>query len=248
MDRLIYVAMAGAQQLFNQQAVVAHNLANAGTAGFKADTTAFRVAPVSGPGPSTRAYAVETTPSADLAAGHVEHTGRDLDVAIQGDGLFAVQTLDGNEAYTRNGSFQLSPDGVLTTSSGLTVLGDGGPISVPPNSNITIAKDGTISLTTLGQSAANVTVLGRLKLVNPDKAGLLKGADGLFRLKGGETAEMDDNVTLVSNALEGSNVSSVGAMIDMIALARRFDLSMHMLQNAESDSQRATQLLAINQG
>lgn len=246
MDRMIYVAMAGANQLFHQQAVVAHNLANAGTAGYKADTTAFRVAPVVGGGLATRAYAVETTPGADFAAGSIQKTGRELDVAIQGDGFFAVQAADGNEAYTRNGSFQVSPDGVLTTSSGLTVLGDGGPISVPPDSNLTIAKDGTVSLTTFGQSAANVTVLGRLKLVNPDKANVVKGPDGLFRLRGGDTADVDETVTLVSGSLEGSNVNAVSTMIDMIALARQFDLSMRLLQNAETDSQRATQLLAIN--
>ena len=157
-----------------------------------------------------------------------------------------MQTADGNEAYTRNGSFQVSPDGVLTTSAGLTVLGDGGPISVPPDSNLTIAKDGTVSLTTFGQSSANVTVLGRLKLVNPDKASVVKGADGLFRLHGGDTADVDETVTLVSGSLEGSNVNAVSTMIDMIALARQFDLSMRLLQNAESDAQRATQLLAIN--
>ena len=243
MDRMIYVAMAGASQLFHQQSVVAHNLANAGTAGYKADTTAFRVAPVAGPGLATRAYAVETTPGADLTAGSIQKTGRELDVAIQGDGFFAVQTVDGNEAYTRNGSFQVSADGVLTTSSGLTVLGDGGPISVPPDSNLTIAKDGTVSLTTFGQSAANVTVLGRLKLVNPDKASLVKG---LFRVNGGDTADVDETVTLVSGSLEGSNVNAVSTMIDMISLARQFDLSMRLLQNAETDAQRADALLAIN--
>lgn len=246
MDRMIYVAMGGANQLFHQQAVVAHNLANAGTAGYKADTTAFRVAPVSGPGLATRAYGVETTTGADLTGGSIQKTGRELDVAIQGDGFFAVQAADGNEAYTRNGSFQVSPDGVLTTSSGLTVLGDGGPISVPPDSNLTIAKDGTVSLTTFGQSSANVTVLGRLKLVNPDKASVVKGPDGLFRLNGGDTADVDEAVTLVSGSLEGSNVNAVSTMIDMIALARQFDLSMRLLQNAETDAQRATQLLAIN--
>lgn len=246
MDRMIYVAMAGASQLFHQQSVVAHNLANAGTAGYKADTTAFRVAPVTGPGLATRAYAVETTPGADLTAGSIQKTGRELDVAIQGDGFFAVQTADGNEAYTRNGSFQVSADGVLTTSGGLTVLGDGGPISVPPDSNLTIAKDGTVSLTTFGQSAANVTVLGRLKLVNPDKASLVKGADGLFRVNGGDTADVDETVTLVSGSLEGSNVNAVSTMIDMISLARQFDLSMRLLQNAETDAQRADALLAIN--
>src|SRR5687768_680642 len=128
MDRLIYLAMTGAQQLLQQQAVASHNLANVGTNGYKAETTAFRVAPlVGGPGHATRAYAVASTTGADLAPGAIQATGRDLDVAIEGDGFLAVQALDGSEGYTRNGSLDISPDGELRTRTGLTVLGEGGP-------------------------------------------------------------------------------------------------------------------------
>jgi flagellar basal-body rod protein FlgF len=177
MDRLIYLAMAGAQQLLQQQAVTAHNLANAGTTGYKAETTAFRVAPVVGPGMPTRAYAVDTTTGADLTPGSVQATGRDLDVAIEGPGFFSVEAKDGTEAYTRSGSFDVSPDGELITRTGLTVLGEGGPITVPPDSKIQVGRDGTVSATTPGQSAT-VNVVGRLKLVNPAAADVQKSADG----------------------------------------------------------------------
>jgi flagellar basal-body rod protein FlgF len=243
LDRLIYLAMAGAQQLLQQQAVTAHNLANAGTTGFKAESAAFRVAPVNGPGDPTRAYAIETTPGADLTPGTLQDTARDLDVAIEGPGFFAVQAKDGTEAYTRAGSFDVSPDGELITRTGLTVLGEGGPITVPPDTKVSIGRDGTVSGITYGQSAA-VNVLGRLKLVNPAAAEVQKGGDGLFRMRSGDAADADEAVTVKAGALEGSNVNAVAAMVDMINLARNFEMQMKLLQNADGNEQRANQLLS----
>jgi flagellar basal-body rod protein FlgF len=247
MDRLIYLAMAGAQQLLQQQAVTAHNLANASTTGYKAETTTFRVAPVVGPGMATRAYALDSTPGADLASGAVQATGRDLDVAIEGPGFFAVEATDGTEAYTRAGSFDVSPDGQLLTRTGLTVLGEGGPIVVPPDSRIQVGRDGTVSAVTPGQSAA-VNVLGRLKLVNPAAGEVQKGADGLFRLRSGQPADADDTVSVTAGALESSNVNPVAAMVDMINLARNFEMQMKLIQNADGNEQRANQLLAATGG
>jgi flagellar basal-body rod protein FlgF len=244
MDRLIYLAMTGAQQLLQQQAVASHNLANASTAGFRADTTAFRVAPVvGGPGLPTRAYAVETVPGSDLSQGAIQGTGRDLDAAINGPGFFAVQGTDGTEAYTRSGSFDISPEGELRTRDGRTVLGDGGPIQIPADARISIGQDGTISATTTGNGGTTTNV-GRLKLVNPQAGEIRKGADGLFRMKNGGSADADPAVTVTSGALEGSNVNPVSAMVEMISLARQFELQMKLLQHAEGNSQRASQLLA----
>lgn len=246
MDRLIYIAMTGAQQLLQQQAVSAHNLANAGTTGFKAETQAFRVAPVSGPGLPTRAYAVDTTTGADLTPGALQSTGRDLDVAIEGEGFFAVQARDGTEAYTRAGSFALNADGELTTRSGLTVLADSGPVVVPPDSKVSVGADGTVSVVSAGQSSANVQVIARLKLVNPPRTDITKGADGLFRTRGGNPAAADPNVKVAAGSLEASNVNAVNAMVDMINLARQFEMQMKLLQNVESNDQRATQILSSN--
>jgi flagellar basal-body rod protein FlgF len=244
MDRLIYLAMTGAQQLLQQQAVASNNLANASTAGYKAETAAFRVAPlVGGPGHPTRAFAVASTTGADLAPGAIQTTGRELDVAIEGDGFLAVQALDGNEGYTRNGSLAVSPEGELRTRTGLTVLGEGGPMTVPPDSRITIGRDGTVSAVTEGPQANAVTVVGRLKLVKIDKTDVVRGGDGLFRTRSGDPADADPAVVVTSGALESSNVNSVAAMVDMINLARSFELQMKLLQHAESNEQRATQIL-----
>lgn len=246
MDRLIYIAMTGAQQLLEQQAVAAHNLANASTTGYKAEMSAFRVAPVSGPGLATRAYAVDTTTGADLTPGALQPTGRDLDVAIQGEGFLTVQGRDGTEAYTRDGGLSVNPDGELTTRSGLTVLGEGGPIIVPPDSRISIGQDGTVSVTTNGQSAASVTNVGQLKLVNPSRGDVVKGQDGLFRMRSGAPADSDRSVIVVGGTLEASNVNAVTAMVDMINLARQFEMQMKLIQNTESNEQRAAQLLSTN--
>ena len=247
MDRLIYLAMTGAQQLLQQQAVASNNLANASTAGYKAETMAFRVAPVvGGPGHATRAYAVSSTTGADLAPGPIQATGRDLDVAIEGDGFIAVQGLDGSEAYTRNGSLDVSPDGELRTRTGLTVLGEGGPIIVPPDSRITIGRDGTVSAVQEGPQANTVAVVGRLKLVKIDRADVTRGGDGLFRTRNGDAADADPTVAVAAGAVEGSNVNAVSAMVDMINLARQFEMQMKLLQSAEQNEQRATQVLGQN--
>ena len=247
MDRMIYLAMAGAQQLLQQQAVAAHNLANAGTTGYKSETAAFRVAPVVGPGLPTRAYVLDSTTGADLTPGAVQATGRNLDVAVEGQGFFAVESLDGTEAYTRDGGFDVSPEGQLITRDGLTVLGESGPIVVPPGSKLQIGRDGTVSATAPDESAA-VSVLGRLKLVNPAANAVLKGPDGLFRLRSGQPANADPAVSVVAGAVESSNVNAVAAMVDMINLARNFDMQMKLLQNADGNEQRANQLLAAGGG
>lgn len=244
MDRLAFIAMTGAQQVLHQQAVTAHNLANVSTTGYKAETAAFRVAPVTGPGLATRAYAVDSTTGTDFTPGALQATGRELDVAIDGDGFFAVEARDGVEAYTRSGSFDLSPEGELTTRSGQPVLGEGGPISVPPNANITIGRDGTVSATIAGQSSANVSVLGKLKLVNPPPGTLAKSVDGLFRPRTGGALDADPAVNVAAGKLESSNVNPVSAMVDMINLARAFEMQMKLLQSVDANEQRATQLLA----
>jgi flagellar basal-body rod protein FlgF len=244
MDRLIYIAMTGAQQQFHQQAVTANNLANASTAGYKAETSGFRTAQVVGPGLPARAYALNATQGADLSAGALQRTGAPLDVAIEGDGFFAVQALNGNEAYTRGGSFKISPEGELQTRGGLPVLGEGGPISIPQDSRIAIGADGTISAVDLGQSAANVLIVGRLKLVNPERSDLVRGADGLFRTRSGDPADADPNVKVVGGAVEDSNVNTVSTMVEMINLARQYELHMKILQTADANAQRANQLLS----
>lgn len=242
---MIYVAMSGAKQILEQQAAVAQNLANASTTGYRAMTSAFRAVQVQGEGAPTRAFVVDSTPGANFGSGPLEGTGRDLDVAVQGQGWIAVQAADGSEAYTRNGSLQVDPNGMLQTRDGLNVLGSGGPISIPPDSIISVAKDGTVSVLPTAPPPKSVNAIGQIKLVNPDERTLVRGGDGLFRLADGGTAPADPSVTLVSRSLEGSNVNMVEQMVSMISLARQYDLQMQLLSNAKQNAAQASQILSV---
>jgi flagellar basal-body rod protein FlgF len=240
MDRMIYLSMSGAKATMQRQDVLANNLANASTTGFRAELQAFRAVPVRGDGASTRVYALETTTGYDPAAGPAQQTGRPLDVALQGNAWLAVQGFDGTEAYTRMGSLQVDAEGTLMTSGGRTVLGDGGPIQLPPDSTPQIAADGTL---TVRQPNGSLTPVGRLKLVTPE-APLARGDDGLFRAAEGDLPA-DPNARLQDGALEGSNVNPIENMVAMIAAARQFEAQMKMLQTAEKDEQSAGQLLSL---
>ena len=239
MDRVIYLAMAGAKATLQRQDVLAHNLANASTNGFRAELTAFRAVPVRGDGASTRVYALETTPGYNPEPGPIATTGRSLDVAVAGQGWLALQSLDGTEAYTRNGSLDVNNEGLLVSRSGLPVLGDGGPITVPANAQVTIGGDGTLTATVGNGRPQGI---GRLKLVTPEAA-LLRGDDGLFRAADGDLPA-DAAARLQSGALEGSNVSPVESMVAMIAAARQFEQQMKMLQTSQEREQSATKLLS----
>ena len=246
MDRLIYTAMTGASQAFMRQAGVANNLANASTTGFRAMEHRFRAVPVQGPGAPTRAFVVDASVANVFDQGPLMATGRPLDVAVQGAGWIAVEGANGTEAYTRAGNLQVNVNGQLQTASGLNVLGDGGPIAIPPDNNITISPDGTVSAVPLFGTPNNVNVVGRIKLVNPPENQLVRGDDGLFRVQGGAPAEVDENVKLAAATLEGSNVNPVDSMVSMISLARQFETQIKMLQTADANANKASQILSMN--
>ena len=246
MDRLIYTAMTGAKHVFMQQAGTANNLANASTIGFKAQEHRFRAVPVISEAMPTRAFTVDASVSDVLDEGPLMFTGRNLDVAVQGRGWLAVQLPDGSEAYTRAGSLDVDVSGLLQTKSGYNVAGDGGPITVPPDNRIEIAPDGTVSVVPTFGTPNNANAIGRLKLVNPPEADLLRGADGLFRLRDGQPAPADERVRVASGVLEGSNVNVTDAMVNLISLSRQFEMQVKMLQTADTNAQRADQLLSLN--
>ena len=246
MDRLIYTAMTGAKHILEKQATTSHNLANATTTGFRSQVDQFRAVQVQGAILPTRAFVVDSTTGSDFRGGAIQHTGRELDVAVQGDGWLAVQAADGTEAYTRNGSLKTDENGLLLTRDGRPVVGDGGQLSIPPGRNIAVGKDGTISLVPDGSEATGLTAIGRLKLVNPPEADLRRGDDGLFRLKDGKPANADPNVAVISGALESSNVNVVDEMVNMISLARQFDMQIKLLQHAENNDGKAAQLLSMS--
>lgn len=241
MDRMIFLSMAGASAMLDRQAVLANNLANVSTNGFRAELHASRSVPVEGSGASTRVYALETSVGYDASEGPMTPTGRSLDVAMKGNAWLALQSLDGTEAYTRAGSLTVRENGTLVNHNGLTILGEGGPIQVPPNSELSIAGDGTVSASS---GTAPPETIGKLKLVTPD-AQLLRGNDGLFRSAGGAALPADPEAKLQGGALEGSNVSPVGAMVAMISASRQFESQMKLLQTAEADEKAAAQLLSV---
>lgn len=246
MDRLIYTAMTGAKHVFMQQAGTANNLANASTVGFKAQEHRFRAVPVLGEGMPTRAFTVDASVSDVFDEGPLMFTGRSLDVAVQGRGWLAVQLPDGSEAYTRAGSLDVDVTGLLQTKSGYPVVGDGGPISVPPDNRVEIAPDGTVSVVPSFGTPNNANAIGRLKLVNPPEGNLVRGADGLFRLSNGQPAPADEQVRVASGTLEGSNVNVTDAMVNLISLSRQFEMQIKLLQTADTNAQRADQLLSLN--
>jgi flagellar basal-body rod protein FlgF len=242
MDRMLYIAMGGAKEVMQKQAVVAHNLANASTDGFRAELNAFRATPVFGPGlHPTRAHVVETTVATDFSPGIVRHTGNDLDVAVSGRGWIAVQTPDGGEAYTRAGGLKTSVRGNLQTQAGFNVLGDGGPIVLPPDSNFTLARDGTVSAIPTSGALNAVIVVGRMKLVNPPDDQLKRGEDGLFRTT--TPAVADANVQLNVGAVEGSNVNAAQTLVEMISAQRQYEMQLKLISEAEDNDQSANKLL-----
>lgn len=244
MDRLIYTAMTGANAAAHRQAVLANNLANVSTNGFRAELSTYRAVPVRGEGSTTRVMAIEATPGWLDLPGSPQRTGRAMDAMTTGNAWFAVQGLDGTEAYTRNGSFEIDATGLLKTNTGLTVLSDGGaPITVPQGAELTLGSDGTLSAKVGNQPP---TGIGRLKLATPTAQDPLKrGDDGLFRTTSGDPMPNDVNARLQLGVIEGSNVNAIETMVGMIQTARQFEAQTRLMQTAEADDRAAAQLLGL---
>ncbi len=245
MDRMLYVAMSGAKQIMLAQAVNNNNLANVNTSGFRADLDAFRSMPVYGPGYPSRVYTATERPGTDVSSGALTTTGRELDVAVNGTGWMTVQAPDGSEAYTRAGDFRVSVNGQLETGAGHPVMGNGGPIAIPPFDKIEIGADGTISILPVGQSPNALAVVDRIKLVNPPSRDMEKGVDGLMRVKGQQDAPSDASVNLANGVLESSNVNAVAAMVKMIELSRHYETQIKMMRVAQDNDVAATQMMKM---
>ena len=244
MDRLIYTAMTGASAAAHRQSVLANNLANASTNGFRSELASYRAVPLRGEGAATRVFALEATSGHLDTPGSAQRTGRNLDAMAVGNAWFGVQGLDGTEAYTRNGAMEVMPDGTLVTGNGLTMLSDGGsPITVPANAEISIGQDGSIGAKVPGKPSS---IVGRLKMVTPTADDPIKrGDDGLFRGTSGDPLPNDARARLQVGVLEGSNVSPIETMVGMIQTARQFEVQMRLLQTAESNDRSAGQLLSM---
>lgn len=243
MDKLLYVAMSGASENAIAQKAHANNLANVSTNGFQRDLEQARSMPVFGEVMPSRAYAMSERPGTDFSDGAMVDTGRDLDVAVKGDGWIAVQTADGGEAYTRTASMNIDALGVLRTGNGLPVMGNGGPIAVPPQQQIEIGADGTISVRSMGEGPQVVAQVDRIKLVKPDLKNMVKGADGMVHTKDGTTAPADGDVQVESGFLQASNVNAVEEMTSVLALSRQFELHIKMMKTAEDNDTSMARVL-----
>lgn len=245
MDKLLYISMNAAQQIVRAQAANSNNLANVNTTGFRADFEQFRSMPVFGDGMPSRVYSMAERPATDYQQGSVQTTGRELDISIQGEGFIAVQGKDGREGYTRAGDLHITETGQLTTGSGLTVLGEGGPIAIPPSEKIEIGVDGSISVRPLGDVATDIALIDRIKLVKPDLSQLQKDSDGLLRLRNGDEAPLDADVRVASGTIEGSNVNAVGALVKMIELQRQYEMQVKMMKSADDNSAASARLMQL---
>lgn len=244
-QQAIYLAMSGLNATMDRMTAATNNLANASTVAFKAQQPIFQAKPYYGQGLPDRVNVTTAEQSADFKPGPIDQTGRSLDVAINGQGWFAVQAADGSTALTRNGSFSLSSTGVLETSAGNPVLGRGGaPITLPPLQSVTIGEDGTISGVPLGSAADQVTTLNRIMLVNPQTSSLTRRNDGLFQDQAGQPTP-DASVKLQIGALEGSNANPVALMMSMIENSRMFQMQTELVHQVLSQGQGQSSPLTL---
>lgn len=245
MDRLIYNSLAAMRGAMSRQATIANNLANVNTTGFRGEYAAAETLWMKGAGLPGRATVSGEVTGADMNAGAVTETGRDLDVALNNDGLLAVQAKDGSEAYTRRGDLQMTDSGLLTTGDGMPVLGEGGPITLPPADSVSISPDGQVWIVPAGGNAANPQAVDKLKLVSPGGSKIAKGLDGLFRVMGDGTLPADPDARLTAKSLEGSNVNATQALVDMIDASRSWEAQIKMLTTAQDMDKSAADLMRM---
>lgn len=247
MDKALYTAMTGAKHNMLNQALRANNLANASTDGFRADFAQARSMPIYyGDGSPTRAFALTENPATDFRHGALNATGRELDVALNGDGFFAVQNAQGEEVYTRLGDFQVDANGFLLTSAGNSVIGNGGPIQIPDYEKIDIGLDGTITVIVQGQGPQEPAEVDRIKLVNPNIEDIQKRKDGYFQRKDGEPEDAIAELSVVSGFLEASNVNPIGEFTEMLSLSRQYDMQVKMMNTVKKNSEASAQLLKLS--
>lgn len=250
MQNALLVGLSRQVALGRELDVVANNLANLNTNGFKADGAVFeefiaptaRAANISG-GDSRVSFVRDRATWIDLSQGPIERTGNPLDVAIDGKGFLAVQTPRG-ERYTRNGALQVNSAGELVTSEGYQVLGENGPILLQPKDrDITISPDGTISVRQ-GSNTVD-SQRGRLRKVAFDRPGQLqKDGTGTFAKPDNVNFENDTASRFQQGAVEKSNVRSVIEMTRMIEVTRSYTQVATMLSQQADLNRTAIEKLA----
>ncbi len=245
MDRLIYTSLAAMRGSMSRQTAIANNLANAQTPGFRADMASAQALWLDGSGLDARAMSSEEVLGADMKAGSVTQTGRDLDIAMQGDALLVVQAKNGEEAYTRRGDLQVSPSGLLTTGDGSPVQGTQGPVTIPPADAINIDQEGRVWIVPQGGDPENPQEVDRLRLATPTGSDIAKGLDGLFRVKGGGILPDDPEARLLTRSIEGSNVTATSALVEMIEASRSWDTQLKMIGDVRDMDSATANLMQL---
>ncbi|MBD58625.1 MAG: flagellar biosynthesis protein FlgF [Citromicrobium sp.] len=245
MDRLIYTALSGMQASMDRQRAIASNMANTNTLGFRAELIEQRAMTIEGHPNEARAMQTARVTGADMRGGEIMETGRDLDIAMATDSLMAVQAQDGTEAYTRRGDLSLTATGLLVTGEGHPVLGDTGPITVPPGGRISISEDGTVTRTDPDAPEAPPAEVGRIKLVSYEGSPIAKGLDGLFRVEGGGILPTDAEARVQTGALEQSNVKPTEVLVAMIEEQRLFAMRSKLVTTARQLDESGAQLMRL---
>jgi flagellar basal-body rod protein FlgF len=247
MDRLIYTNLTAMRGSMARQTATANNLANAQTPGFRAEISEAQSLWLRGDGANTRAFAAENVIAADMRSGTITHSGRDLDVALAGDAMLTVQAPDGEESYTRRGDLQISANGLLTTGDGHPVQGSGGPITLPPYDSVAIDAGGRIHIVPAGGDPQQPQQIDRLRLVTPARSDIVKGLDGLFRVKDGGILPDDPDARVITRSIEGSNVNATTALVEMIEASRSWDTQLKLIGDARDLDAATTDLMQLPQ-
>ena len=245
MDRVIYTSLTAMRAAASRQTSTANNLANAQTPGFRAELAKAQPLWLDGAGHDSRSMPSEEVLGADMRSGTVVHTGRNLDIAMQADALLVVQAPNGEEAYTRRGDLQLSSSGLVTTGDGHPVLGTGGPLTLPPADSILIDTEGRVLVVPTGGDPQNPVEVDRLRLVSPAGSDVVKGLDGLFRVKDGGILPDDPEGRVITESIEGSNVSATFALVEMIEASRRWDQQLKMIGDARDMDSATANLMQL---
>ena len=246
MDRLIYTAVSGMADSMTRERVIASNMANAQTIGFKAETLYTTPITLKGPQLEARAMAEGEVKGANMVAGAITPTGRKLDIAMQDTSMIAVQAPDGSEAYTRRGDLTVSPTGVLENGEGSPVLGDGGPITVPVDAQLSIGPDGSVLVTNPDTPNVAPTQVDKIKLASPEGSSIAKGLDGLFRVVGGGVLPVNNDAKLAVGSLEQSNVNSADVLTQMIQAQRLFEIRTKLIATAKEVDQSSAALMRMS--
>ncbi len=246
MDGLVDIARTAMRGAMARQTAIANNLANANTTGFRAEIVNASARWVGGQTFNSRAEAVDQVIAADMKSGAVTQTGNPLDIAVDGEAMIAVQANDGSEGYTRRGDLKLNESGLLTTGDGFPVIGEGGPITLPPADNVRIAKDGGIWIVPQGGQIDQPQLVDTIKLASAQGSTIAKGTDNLFREVNGGALPQEPFASVTAGALEGSNVNATSALVQMIEASRAWETQIKMIDTAKDIDSSGASLMRLD--